>query len=193
MWELQFFARSGAGQFTAVQEYADRLGGILGADNIQPLAKQLKDISGLRRQEDEKQGRFKLSYYVDAQQLSDTSNAITTALEASGIAHELIASVDPFNGDGLIDILPLGVSKAFALDWWTSFQGVDAQSVVFAGDSGNDLAAMIAGYKTIVVGNADRSLADQVAALSSRKQVGESVVFGGVKSNQWSFGRFDVF
>ena len=150
------------GQFEAVEEYAVRLGQILGADNIQPVAEQLDHIPGLRRQENEKQGRFKLSYYVDAQLLSETSVAITSALDASGIAHELIASVDPFNGDGLIDVLPLGVSKAFALDWWTSFEGVEAKSVVFAGDSGNDLAAMIAGYKTIVVGNADRTLADQV-------------------------------
>ena len=123
----------------------------------------LTSIPGLRLQEDKKQGPFKLSYYVDANRLSISAAAITSVLDASSIAHELIASVDPFNGDGLIDILPLGVSKAFALDWWASHQGVDVQSVLFAGDSGNDLAAMIAGYKTIVVGNADHSLKKQVA------------------------------
>ena len=154
----------GPKQFEPVGQYANRLAEILGADNIQPLASRLEQIPGLRRQEDEKQGQFKLSYYVDAEQLSASSGAIAKTLDASGIKHELIASVDPFNGDGLIDILPLGVSKAFALDWWTTFRGVDAESVVFAGDSGNDLAAMIAGYKTIVVGNADRSLATQVTA-----------------------------
>ena len=40
--------------------------------------------------------------------------------------------------------------------------GVKPESLVFAGDSGNDLAALIAGYRTIVVANADRRLAQQV-------------------------------
>ena len=151
------------GKFEPVRQYSDCLEEILGDNDIQPLAKLLKDISGLRLQEDEKQCRFKLSYYVDAQQLSKSSLAITSVLDASGIAHELISSVDPFNGDGLIDILPLGVSKAFALNWWTSFRGIGSQSIIFAGDSGNDLAAMTAGYKTIVVSNADHRIAQQVA------------------------------
>ena len=183
-------------QIEPVKMYADRLGEILGSDNIQPLAKQLDHISGLRRQEDEKQGRFKLSYYVDAERLSVNSAAITSALDTSGIAHELIASVDPFNGDGLIDILPLGVSKAFALNWWTSFRNVDTQSVIFAGDSGNDLAAMIAGYKTIVVGNADRSLAKQVTvhheknAWENRLYLAESKATSGVLEGLTFFSQF---
>ena len=157
------FRCTDSGTFEPVTQYADRLSSILGMSNIQPLAEQLKHIPALRLQEDEKQGPFKLSYYVDAQQLDAVSATVTKTLNASKVEHELISSVDPFNGDGLIDILPLGVSKAFALNWWISFQSVDEQSVIFSGDSGNDLAAMIAGYKTIVVGNADPSLSQQVS------------------------------
>ena len=156
------FRCTASGTFEPVTQYADRLGEILGMSDIRPLADRLQSIPDLRLQENEKQGPFKLSYYVDAKQLGVVSTAVTDTLNASKLDHELIASVDPFNGDGLIDILPLGVSKAFALNWWTSFQAVDTRSVIFAGDSGNDLAAMIAGYRTIVVGNADRSLARQV-------------------------------
>ena len=42
------------------------------------------------------------------------------------------------------------------------------ESIVFAGDSGNDLAALTAGYRAILVGNADRSLAHQ--ALQAHQQ-----------------------
>ena len=157
------FQCTASGTFELVSQYADRLGEILGLSNIRPVAEQLKHISTLRLQEDEKQGPFKLSYYVDAQQLGAVSAAVSKTLSASKVDHELIASVDPFNGDGLIDILPLGVSKAFALNWWLSFQAIDFQSVIFSGDSGNDLAAMIAGYKTVVVGNADHALSQRVA------------------------------
>ena len=37
-----------------------------------------------------------------------------------------------------------------------------SRSVIFAGDSGNDLAAFNAGYKTIFVGNAADSIVDKV-------------------------------
>ena len=170
------FHVSTTGEVEPVSLYADRLEKILGTDDIQPLTKLLNGIPGLRLQEGEKQGPFKLSYYVDDQHLTNSSLEITNTLDTSGIAHQLISSVDPFNGDGLIDILPLGVSKAFALNWWTSFQGLDAETVIFAGDSGNDLAAMTAGFKTIVVGNADPSLKKQVA-FQHKKNAWENRLF----------------
>lgn len=84
--------------------------------------------------------------------------------------YSLIHSIDPFNGDGLIDLLPRGVSKAFALSWWSRHVGISHEAVVYAGDSGNDLAAFTAGYRTIVVGNAARSLCKQVR--DSHEQAG---------------------
>ena len=70
----------------------------------------------------------------------------------------MICSTDPFNGDGLIDILPAGVSKAFALNWLLKQENAASSEAVFAGDSGNDYAAMIGGFNTIVVGNASEDL-----------------------------------
>ncbi len=35
---------------------------------------------------------------------------------------------------------------------------------MFAGDSGNDLAALSAGYRSIVVGNASKSVVEEVTA-----------------------------
>jgi HAD superfamily hydrolase (TIGR01484 family) len=67
--------------------------------------------------------------------------------------------VDPFEGQGLLDFLPRDVSKAYALKWWSDYHGVSHSDVVFAGDSGNDLAALTAGFCAILVANADRGVA----------------------------------
>ena len=70
--------------------------------------------------------------------------------------------MDPFNGGGLIDFLPQQVSKAYALEWWCGFAKHERRAVVFAGDSGNDTAALTAGFRAIVVANADRNVALEV-------------------------------
>ena len=122
----------------------------------------LKDVHGLRRQEDEKQGRFKLSFYADAAMLNDRVIEIQTILERKNAPYSIVHSVDPFNGEGLIDLLPTGVSKAHAFKKWCEHVGLFREEVAFAGDSGNDLAALTSGCRAIVVGNADRALAKQV-------------------------------
>ncbi len=143
-------------------EYAQELHQILAPDELQDFGKQLQEIQGLRLQESYKQGPFKLSFYCQAERLAELTETILQRIAAAQFPIQLIASVDPFNHDGLVDLLPLGVSKAFALDWWIRSSRTVADNVVFAGDSGNDLAAMTAGYRTIVVGNADAALIDTV-------------------------------
>ncbi len=126
------------------------------------LRESLSDLNALRLQEEEKQGPFKLSFYADANILEELTAEIERRLAAHNAPYSLIASVDPFNGDGLIDLLPQGVSKAYALDWWSDYANYPRQSVVFAGDSGNDVAALTAGFRAIVVANADRKVARAV-------------------------------
>jgi hydroxymethylpyrimidine pyrophosphatase-like HAD family hydrolase len=79
--------------------------------------------------------------------------------------YETIASVDPFTGSGLIDCLPRGVSKDYALGWWVNHLGRSREEIVFAGDSGNDLAALTAGYRSIIVSNADASVTERAREL----------------------------
>jgi hydroxymethylpyrimidine pyrophosphatase-like HAD family hydrolase len=59
-------------------------------------------------------------------------------------------------------LLPAGVSKASALQWWCRERNLSQESVVFAGDSGNDLAAFVAGYQTVIVGNASGLIVQKV-------------------------------
>ena len=103
-------------------------------------------------------------------------------LDESNAPYSLIQSVDPFTGDGLIDCLPKGVSKAYALAWWSQYMDLDTGEIIFAGDSGNDLAAMIAGYRVIVVGNADRSLAHAGATSARTCWVEQPTVFARKKA-----------
>ncbi len=156
-------------KFISSQAYEDHLSQIVGQVSVDQLYESLSSIAGMRRQEPEKQGRFKLSYYADAAALDELCRQINQLL-GDDVPYSVIHSVDPFNGDGLIDLLPRGVSKAFALEWWSHFVGIATDQLVFAGDSGNDLAALVAGYRTILVGNADDTLRDCVR--STHEQAG---------------------
>ncbi|WP_417392547.1 malto-oligosyltrehalose trehalohydrolase [Gimesia sp.] len=156
------FQRQENEEFTLVTAYQDYQDQIIAAMSIETLREQLSAIDGLRLQESAKQGRFKLSYYADAAQLESLVDRIQEILTQTDAPYSIINSVDPFNGDGLIDLLPATVSKALALEWWTEKNGHDPRNIVFSGDSGNDLAALTAGYRTILVGNADRQLAQRV-------------------------------
>jgi sucrose-6F-phosphate phosphohydrolase len=134
-------------------------------------------IKPLQLQEDEKQGRHKISFYVEASVLQDSSQSLGKALDEAKLPTSIIASVDPFNGVGLIDVLPNEVSKSFALNWLIPFQGVAKHEVVFAGDSGNDYAAMVGGFNTIVVGNASEELKRRVSHQFQSRGDTKSVCF----------------
>lgn len=149
-------------EYRLVDHYRAHQDQIVAAMPIGELQNRLAAIVGLRLQEPVKQGRFKLSYYVDADEIDRLTKFVQEVLDETESPYSIIHSVDPFNGDGLIDLLPARVSKSYAIAWWLSHLGLDPEAIVFAGDSGNDFAALTAGYRAIVVGNADRTLAQQV-------------------------------
>ena len=193
-------------RFERITAYDDHLQSLIGETDVEPHRVAIGRLPGFRLQEDFKQGRFKLSYYVPAERLDVCRQAAESYIAKNDLAFSIISSVDPFNGDGLIDLLPAGVSKAYALDWWRRIgwtglahqvglssrrigladrgrdatadpdetrssgdtpednqpEQLDSLEVVFCGDSGNDFAALVAGYRAVVVGNADRSLARHV-------------------------------
>ncbi len=156
--------------FTLVEAYQQHQDEIIARFPLDELQERVASVGGIRLQEPEKQGRFKLSFYADAARLADCVAEIQSRLDEADAPYSIIHSVDPFNGDGLIDLLPSGVSKAHALAWWVEHAEVRRDAIVFAGDSGNDLAALTAGYRAIVVGNADRSIA--AAAYACHRRAG---------------------
>ena len=152
------FQRRTSGEFRSIGAYDEHLQQITSTMPVGALCKRLQSIQGLQLQEREKQGRFKLSFYADAADLDRLLEDIQAELKVANAPYSIVHSVDPFNGDGLIDLLPADVSKAHALEWWCGHVHLCPDSIVFAGDSGNDLAALTAGHRAIVVANADRAV-----------------------------------
>ncbi len=91
-------------------------------------------------------------------------------LELPAAQWSIIGCIDPFTNDGLIDLLPRNVSKAYALEWWRKHESWEQEEIIFAGDSGNDYAALTAGYLSIVVGNAHQSVRERVQAAHLQQQ-----------------------
>ncbi len=180
--------------WSGLGSYEQHLGDLCGEMPAVRLKEIVSEFDGLTLQEDEKLSDFKVSYDVDQQQLSDLAARIKDKLADLNAPWSLISSVDPFTGDGLIDLLPRGVSKAHAVQWWCEHLGWSPTEVVFAGDSGNDWAALTAGYHSIVVGNADRQLAERVRSDHEQKQwtdrlhLAEAVATSGVLEGCIRFG-----
>lgn len=145
-----------------IEAYVNHLDSIIGQFTTLHLRSKITQHEDLLLQEDEKQGRHKLSYYCDAAKLDDHVARIDNQIDRFGAPFRTIGSVDPFNGDGLIDLLPRGADKSSALQWWANHRVASPEQIVFAGDSGNDFAALTSGFRAILVGNADRELAARV-------------------------------
>jgi HAD superfamily hydrolase (TIGR01484 family) len=145
-----------------IEAYVNHLDAIIGQFTTAHLRSKIVQHADLSPQEDEKQGRHKLSYYCDASKLHDHVARIDDQIDRLGAPYRTVGSVDPFNGDGLIDLLPRGTDKSSALEWWANHRVAAKEQIVFAGDSGNDFAALTSGFRAILVGNADRELAARV-------------------------------
>ncbi|MCA9023783.1 MAG: HAD-IIB family hydrolase [Planctomycetaceae bacterium] len=180
--------------WTEEPAYHQHLASLCGEMSALRLQSITRSIEGLILQEQEKLSEYKVSFYTDPKELDELVTRITDRLAEVNSAWTLISSIDPFTGDGLIDLLPHGVSKALAIQWWCDHHDWDQREVVYAGDSGNDLAALTAGYRAIVVGNADRRLAKQVRdeheakQWSNRMHLAEAVATSGVLEGCRAFG-----
>ncbi|HBN79030.1 MAG TPA: hypothetical protein DD473_25095 [Planctomycetaceae bacterium] len=155
--------RNAIGKLEPLHEYAKHQHEIVKACPRTDVLQYATKIPGLREQEAFKQGPYKLSFYADETQLSEIEQNLQELLKDQQIPWSLICSVDPFNRDGLVDLLPQDISKAYALKWWADFAGYEDSQIVFAGDSGNDYAAFVSGFRAILVNNTNQKIVDQVA------------------------------
>ncbi|MGD9613064.1 MAG: HAD-IIB family hydrolase [Kiritimatiellia bacterium] len=129
----------------------------------------LADLDGLVLQSPERQQRFKISYVSSAAAAEPLAALANQRLAQASLPYACLASIDPFHGKGLLDVLPNGASKAAALIWLATHADFTADEVVFAGDSGNDLAALVCGFRAIVVANASAELADEARCELARR------------------------
>ncbi|HUP53639.1 MAG TPA: HAD-IIB family hydrolase [Longimicrobiales bacterium] len=137
----------------------------------------LAGLPGLALQEDEQQTEFKLSYYVPHDHLGEELAARTRELLEGIGRFNVVHSVDPHARQGLLDVLPAGVAKDVAVRYLHDRFGVHEDDLVYAGDSGNDVAAMLSGFRVIVVGNATDALKERVRTGAHGLGIGERVHF----------------
>ncbi len=145
------------------------------------LARLFHDIPGLRLQEAEKQGAFKLSYYTAADfPRVEALAQMERRLDAAGIAASLIWSLDEAAGCGLLDVLPAAATKLHAVRFLMTQLGFGEERVVYAGDSGNDLPVLTSGLRAVLVRNALPEVREEAeAALRERGLLERLYVAGG--------------
>lgn len=148
------------------------LGGLAGDD----VRAAIGTVEGLELQEEEKQAEFKVSYYTRGRP-EPFLESVQSRLAAAHARANLVASHDPVSGRGLLDVLPEGIAKDYAVRYLHDASGVDEEHLVYAGDSGNDRAAMLTGYRVIVVGNADEALKKDLGIESVARGIAERIYF----------------
>ena len=132
------------------------------ADELDAL---FEDLDGLQLQEPEKQGLYKLSYYapldVDSRKLLDRAGE---RLRRAAVRANLIWSIDPLAGVGLLDVLPAKAGKLAAIRFLMKREGFSKSDTLFAGDSGNDLDVLASDIPSVLVANAEAGIRERLVA-----------------------------
>jgi len=105
-----------------------------------------KSIAGLRPQEVEKQGEFKVSYYTDPDVFRMA--ALEEFLERTGLVASIIWSQGTY-----LDLLPRSASKGQAVRHVCAAMNIPLSATLSCGDSGNDRDMLLTTAKAIVVGH----------------------------------------
>jgi len=79
---------------------------------------------------------------------------------------------DEATKQGLLDILPPNADKAHAVRFLAQALGLPKDRVLFAGDSGNDLPALLSGFPAILTRNASDDVREE--AIATAKSQGTS-------------------
>jgi len=135
--------------FVQVKKYSNLLKKRTGIYTVTKIKTDLEKNKFLRLQEPTKQSNYKVSFYFNPEQEEQVKN--TVAFYLKNKKWQMIISYA--NGVGLLDILPQEVNKLFAIKWLISALKITQSKVLFAGDSGNDVAVFTSGIKSIVVNN----------------------------------------
>lgn len=168
--------RRANGGYEPDPDYRQRMRAVLGGLGGDDIRNAIGALDGLVLQEEEKQAEFKVSYYTRGRP-ERFVEIIQSRLDAAHAKVNLVASHDPVSGRGLLDVLPTGIAKDYAVRYLHDASGVDEDHLVYAGDSGNDRAAMLTGFRVIVVGNADEELKKDLGIESVAQGIAERIYF----------------
>ncbi len=128
----------------------------------------LADVAGLEPQEPVRQGEFKASFVFSWEERERVEREVLLGLRGAGVRARLVVSRDALDGRGLLDVLPDGGSKDRAVRHVAEALEIPPERVVFAGDSGNDRDALLAGWGGVLVGNAPEALRAEIRRQARR-------------------------
>ena len=144
--------------------------------NGESIRKIWKEIPNVHFQEENAQGRYKVSFYtpekIDRQKLF---TKVREQLNPLGIEVNLIWSIDEATSQGLLDILPPNADKAHAVRFLAQALGLPKDRVLFAGDSGNDLPALLSGFPAILTRNASDDVREEVIATAKSQGTSDTL------------------
>lgn len=149
--------------FELDEEYVRLMEEARGGLDVRDLRHAMMDVPELVLQPDDRHTESKLSYHLSpGADQALVLNSVQEVLEGLGGRIQAVFSVGAPSGRGLLDLLPAGVAKDYAIRYLHDHTGVHPDRLIYAGDSGNDLAAMLTGFKVVVVGNATPGLKDEL-------------------------------
>jgi len=123
----------------------------------------------LKLQEQEKQNRHKLSFYLDpGADIPALLECLRKVLAREGIKANLIYSMDEAATVGLLDVLPASANKLRAIRFLMETKQFALADTLFAGDSGNDLDVLLGEVPSVLVANAASEVRELTAAAHHR-------------------------
>ena len=156
------------GNWRADQVWETKIGADWNGRSNNDLQLLLTDIPDLRLQEQSKQNRHKLSYYLalDADQ-DAIARDVMERLQTAAVQARVVWSIDEQAAIGLFDILPDSASKYHAVAMLQQLQGFTDSNTVFSGDSGNDMEVLTSSIPAILVANSDREVQREALQLAA--------------------------
>jgi HAD superfamily hydrolase (TIGR01484 family) len=140
------------------------------------LAPLFADLDTLRLQEQSKQNRYKLSYYLPLHAPHAELDAeMKRRLHSADVNATLVWSVDEASGVGLLDVLPAAAGKLHAVEFLMKSLGFTRDNTVFSGDSGNDMPVLVSSIPAVLVNNATPEVRAQATAICNQQRTGEAL------------------
>lgn len=127
----------------------------------QAVREAMQDLPGVRMQGAAEQRRYKISYFVDPDEAPEVREIIGRLRQK-----HLHANV-VFSHGMYLDVLPVRASKGSAIRYLADKWGIPVDSILVAGDSGNDAEMLSGNTLGVVVGNHSAEL----EALRDRERV----------------------
>lgn len=145
----------------------------------------LRDFAALQLQENSKQNTHKISFYVSLRADHKTLlSEMKTHLATQGVRASLIWSIDEAAAIGLLDVLPECATKLHAIEFLARQIEFGIDDILFAGDSGNDLAVLASAIPSVLVANAGTEIkeAAQTQATAAEHADALYIAHGGFLS-----------